>query len=163
MQLREQFIAAVAALHSPNSSTADRKGAEAWLVQFRKSEEGWHECLSLLADHQQPADVQLLAAQCLRPKARLAQSAGNREVHRALQHGLLQAAQQGLDPKTLQQVSLACATVTLPLVDQLPGVLMPTLAHMPVHTALVMLEALAEEASTLLSCGPGGVQHSIQH
>jgi hypothetical protein len=165
----QQFVTAVHILHSHSSTAAERRAAEQWLLQFQRSEACWAACTHLLLPNggcgvDVGVDVQLLAAQTLKSRAQLSISL-QPKICRMLQRDLLQLLHQ-LPPalsqqQILRQLCLALVPTCLALVDSLLELLSEMLAANLTQACLLVLEMVADEASTLQHFGPAGACHGI--
>lgn len=151
----QQFLHAVEVFSSSTSSNAERKGAEAWIASFQRSDEGWATSLELLGGGR-PVEVETFAAQALKTKARLCRSVQG-VSHAGLQQDLvaLLRKRNDLQPAPLKQVVLALVNVTFPLLSSLPQLIQTLSQTLPMSTCLLVLEMLADEVGTLQPFGPG--------
>lgn len=151
----ETVLRALDALQAHNTTPADRKQAEQWLLAFQKSDDCWAIAKQLLQDNSKSADVQLFAAQTLKNKAKISRT--SQDLCRNLQGDLLHLLQQlpNAPPKATAQLCLALVSVTLPLLDGLQGFLGHVCQTLPLKTSLMLMELLADEANNLMPFGPG--------
>jgi hypothetical protein len=154
---RATFLEALHALQSSESTDEQRKGANDWLMQFQRSESSWSVSKQLLLDQSMPGDVQLFAAQTLKSRARLLKTAPADQCQQ-MQHDVLSMMTQSSSHASLQltkQLCLALVDTSLPCGATLDQLISHLTTSLPSTTALLTLEYLAEEVTSMTHFGSG--------